>query len=684
MRSRSRLPLAALAGTGLGVLLQTGALLAAWTDFLPRTLDNGAYLEVQGLFEEDDNRHAERTYRWSDTFFKEKLTLFSNGYVYHPRFMLYRAAVTGVVSQERYETSAAPSDEWRPDDGFEYDFSLRLLPEHPYNLHLFARRYEPLFTERFAARENSVATSHGASFRYRKKPYFMHANYSDDTLTSGEDSSNVQRLGLNGEYFRQFEDGDQLSVTAAFNPSRFDRSTGLEGTTTEALLGNFLAFGRYRLDSNLSQTNLEQKDFRSGRFESEHFIWRERFRVELPLHFLGQLTWRHQESANRFPDAGPGRGGTRSNLSRDLSALLSHQLFESLTSSYTYSRSEQDSLGGGSNSSAHQLAFTYDKAIPGGRLLLGTSLGRSEIESSGRTDVVNEPHPGVAIPGSFALAQENVQPGSVVLFARSPVSPFENVQLAEGVHFLVSTLVNVLEIEVLSLPPQFALPGTYDFAVTYSLADARFALGSTYRNVTGSVQLFNDRLTPYASYSTVDSEVRSGTFPGTIPDSTTTTAGLLFRWGDLRGRGEYRNVEWETSPYTMWLGELRYTGAISRSTRLNASVSHHRWDYPEGRSSSSDLPGVATVQTTNLAAVDLQQKLFRRTLLLTVGGSYSETHSLYDSRAQSFNTTLSWKIGRTDFSAGGSVYSSEAEGGGIAISERTRTLYYLRLRRDLF
>ncbi len=70
--------------------------------------------------------------------------------------------------------------------------------------------------------------------------------------------------------------------------------------------------------------------------------------------------------------------------------------------------------------------------------------------------------------------------------------------------------------------------------------------------------------------------------------------------------------------------------------------------------------------------------------MLSVGGSYSETRNYYDSRAHSLNATLSWKIGRTFLSAGATIYSSEVEGTGIAISERTRRLYYLRLRRDLF
>jgi len=686
-RPSRNLPALLIYGLALGGMLaavEPRATLAAWTDFLPRTFDNGAYLEVHGLFEEEENRYADRTFQWSDTFFKEKLTLFSNGYVYHPRFLLYGAAVTGVISQERYGTSLVPSDEWRPDNGFEYDFSLRFLPEHPYNLSLFARRYEPLFTERFAGRENSISTTHGADFRYRHKPYFVHARYSDDTLTSGELSSSVERLGLDGEYFKLFQDNDYLSVTASYKPSRFDRSSGLTGSNREVSAGNLVSLGRYRLDSNLSSTLYEQEDLRSRRFESEQLIWRERFDVRLPMNFRGELTYRHQKSDSRFPDAAPGQTRALSSLSRDLSALLSHQLFESLTSSYRFTRGEQSSQGGESRSTGHQLGFSYDKTIPHGRLLLGANLGRSDVESSGQSDVVNEPHPGVAVPGAFTLLQENVEPQSLAVFVRSPISPFESIQLQEGLHYLVSNLVNALEVQVLSLPPQFTLPGSYDFVASYSLASGTFGLASRYKTFSGSVALFDDLLTPYVSYASVDSEVKSGFYPGAIPDSTTKTAGLLFRWDGLRARGEYREVEWETSPYSLWLGELQYTGALSRSTRLHGSLSHRRWDFPQGRSGSFGGPQAAEVQTTDMIAADVQQKLFRQRLLLSVGGSYSENHSSFDSRSHSVNASLGWKMGRTDLSAGATIYDTEAEGDGIAISGRTRKLFYLRLRRDLF
>ena len=78
----------------------------------------------------------------------------------------------------------------------------------------------------------------------------------------------------------------------------------------------------------------------------------------------------------------------------------------------------------------------------------------------------------------------------------SPISPFESIQLQEGLHYLVSNLVNALEVQVLSLPPQFTLPGSYDFAASYSLASGTFALASNSRSFSGSLALFDNLLTP--------------------------------------------------------------------------------------------------------------------------------------------------------------------------------------------
>ena len=61
---------------------------ADWTDFLPHTLETHAWAELYGLYEKDDLSASAQRNVWSDTFLKEKVTLLTTGYFYHPRFVL--------------------------------------------------------------------------------------------------------------------------------------------------------------------------------------------------------------------------------------------------------------------------------------------------------------------------------------------------------------------------------------------------------------------------------------------------------------------------------------------------------------------------------------------------------------------------------------------------------------------
>lgn len=84
-------------------------------------------------------------------------------------------------------------------------------------------------------------------------------------------------------------------------------------------------------------------------------------------------------------------------------------------------------------------------------------------------DVINESHPAVPVPGSFTLGQPNADAGSITVFVQSPLPPFELIQLSESIHYTVVSVVDTFEIHVFTLPPQFVVPGVYDFLVSYSL-----------------------------------------------------------------------------------------------------------------------------------------------------------------------------------------------------------------------
>ena len=92
------------------------------------------------------------------------------------------------------ELAARRPSGWSDNTGLEYDFRLVVLPEHSYNLRVFAARYEPLFKEQAATQHSNIANSRGAVFRYRKKPYFAHVGYTDDSIESGNTTSDVQAL----------------------------------------------------------------------------------------------------------------------------------------------------------------------------------------------------------------------------------------------------------------------------------------------------------------------------------------------------------------------------------------------------------------------------------------------------------------------------------------------------------
>jgi len=156
---------------------------------------------------------------------------------------------------------------------------------------------------------------------------------------------------------------------------------------------------------------------------------------------------------------------------------------------------------------------------------------------------------------------------------------------------------------------------------------------------------------------------------------------VLFTRQPLRARFEYRDVDWQTSPYRAWLGELQYIGPLGPSTTLYATVVHQERRFSAAGAAPPDR---APLETTESATGSLQQKLFRGALVFSVGGSYSLIRSRLETRAQAANAALQWKVGRLDFSAGANFTDSETTGEGVSTSGRTYRYYYLRLSRELF
>ena len=667
-----------VAAATTGAVFQPAA--AGWSDVLPKPFENGAAVEFFASHERENDHGAGRPFEWTDTFFREELSFFSNGYFYHPRFLLYRLSVAGALKQEDYHASDQAATGWLTGTGFEYDAHLLALPEHPYNFEVFALRHEPLYMEQSATHHDSVETANGAQFRFRRKPFFVHVGYLDNATRSSFQSSDVERWTADGQYYQNYAGGNQLSLNANVNDAHFSGTGGITGNSRDYGAGGFLEVHRARLHASVGQSDSNQDGPLTGRAENDRFSFDEVLSLDLPLNFNVDLAYRIFDNESKTPAFGTATLVERDERTEDEQVTVDQTLYRSLDSRYVFLHRDRTSSSGDSSLVSHTLIFDYKKTIPGGRVLLGLNGSRIDSDNRGHTDIVGEPHPRVAVPGSFVLGQPFVEPGSVDVYLPSPIAPFPIVHLVEGIHFTVAALGNNLEVTVFALPPAFTVPGTYDFSVSYALATGTFELLTNTYGFNVSVPFLDNRFTPYADYIAVRSDVLSGTFPGISPDSTTYTLGMSFLEGPWRALGEYESFDWAVSPYNAWKGEVQYVGTVSPATRLYATGTFlHRY-YPDG--SSSQTPNAYTDTTATLSG-NLQQEFFARALTLAAGASYSRMSGLVDGYSYSANASVSWKVGKLDLIAGASAYGTQTQASTFQQYDRAHQFYYLRLRRKI-
>jgi hypothetical protein len=671
-----RVPLAAM----IIVLLCPQFVLANWKDFIPVPYENGAEIRGFASYEHDDNEIGDNRNNWEDVFFREKFLFHSRGFSYDPRFIQYYLSLGAALKQENYSSTFLRDLGWQHDNGLEYDFRVYVLPEHAYNLELFTMRLEPLFKEHTATQHDNVEKSRGAIFRYKKKPYFLTSKYIEDEITSGFNESDVHTFDSLGTYFKDLGEGKVFSLSGNYRHQNFTNSSGLEGNSDQGVLAGNIRNRWISLDSSVSKGDLDQHSRVSDHLSSDQFSWLELLTADLPAGFSTHAQYRYFDNSNTSV-IGSAEGRTISSIRREAQVVFTHQLYESLTSNYTYRHDSASTTGGDSTSFSHFGNLDYIRRTKWGPLQAGAYAGRSVTESAGQTSIVNESHTGTPVPGSFVLNEtQQIERRSLEVLMRNPLPPNELIPLQENVHYTVTPEGTTFRVNIFNLPPQFLVPDTYDFLVTYNLTSGEFELQTDTYGYRLSFDLFYT-LEPYYSYGTSRPEEESGEFPGFLFPSTTWTAGLVFHRDGFRMLGEYQKFDWKISPYESWRAEARYTGSLSPTLRWNAAAEYLNRYYPNG----SYLEAARAYREKRAtASSSIQKEMFRRSLLFSLGGSYSHFLGFNEGNAYSINSTLSWHIAKLDFTLGANMYHNDSEGPFTVDQRRTHQYYYLNVGRKLF
>jgi hypothetical protein len=648
-----------------------------WRQFIPRIYDYSADLELNAIYTSDENTSQGRGLKTTDFFAREKINFYLTGYVYHPRFIVYSLKLGVGLKEENFKTTQSDSG-WTTATSREYEFRTIILPEHPYNLELYTLRLEPLTRQALSTQASSVGFSKGAIFRYKDKPYFVNLSYVDTTTETSLSSFNTKSYHASATYFKEYRGGNILSFSGSYDHRNSTSSaSSFEGSSDSASLSNRISLKNASIGSSLGYSSVEQGGAAVS-VNNRVFSWTENVSAKLPWNFHTSITYNLSKGESKFeaPAAPETKTTTTTN---NFSYDLSHRLYASLFTKYSFGYSSLSSNQGDNKIISNTLSVNYAKNIPRGRLMAGASYTISNNDRKGGASIINEQHTGVAVPGFFILNSQDVDLATLIILVRDPQPPFELVSLTEGVDYTIAVIGRTVRIDILTLPPRFPVPGTYDFFASYSLASRNVEFETTTISYNASLTLFEDLINPYYSHLSTKQRILSGSLGEDPFDEKADTMGLILSRRPFTLTGEYQKVSSNVTPYTAWRTELRYLQDITPTTQLQAAGRYSSTNYPQG----TTLGGQAYTDKVLGADAGVLKRFPKRNISLSVRGFYSQKRGLSSSDTYGLTSSLTWTTRKLLVTMGATVNSTTTDFQEIK-TKRMSQYYYLNVKRQLF
>jgi len=617
----------------------------------------------------------------SDTFFNEKLVLAASGYVYHPRFLLYLGKVGGGLSQESFKNNLDPtsgSGSWKNVFIHEYEARTLLLPEHPYNLELYALRLNPFIGGRVAFGIHPVSYSKGAQFTYKQIPVTFRLGYVLNTIETGKSKSDTRIWNTSGSYSKE-----NFSLGGGFSHSDSQNLIGpanLEFTNDDYTLQNQLRFfdRKLFLTSDLSRNEITQQGVTTS-LKGSRFAWNEQLNAYLPWNFITYAKYNHFRDIEKTLEAGSVGEDRVASTTDGAGFSITHKLYESLQTGYNFNYVSSKTGTGDVTDTSHSVNATYTKKIPRGRLTASGYVSDSVSDRRGAPTVINEPHPA-RILDTFPLIRTDIDDASIRMNVRNP---FDNtfVDLIKDTHFRIIRVGDTVTIQILAVPP-VALSidplFIYDFRVTYQIVSGSVEIETTDIGYSLKLELFDGYFIPYYNYSHRKQRVLNGFLPGGPEDATSQTAGVMVQRPGYTLLGEYQDYQSRFNPSNRYRAEAIYSHDITPTMYINTRAYYTKVHNLEGvfKPASSTESGAG-------AEVSIQKSFPGRNLTMSATGSYSQRKYVFDTKTYSLGAALTWRVAKLDISLGANMNRSET-GLDIGKEENTYQRYYLSVKRYLF
>ncbi|MFC1793077.1 hypothetical protein ACFL3Q_05770 [Planctomycetota bacterium] len=346
------------------------------------------------------------------TEYQEKLTLGTEGDIYHPDLLTFSAALALGLRQSRFDFDGDIDEGSGTLD--EYSVSGQLLPTKPYPMGFYVDKSEQYIPRMFTSTLKSERESAGGSLSLNSKDWPMQFQYGESqTKQRGLSSRDLDlyirenegiRYSLEHDFSEfshlRFEYGSDDIIQKRFG-TLFDRKEQRYNLRHDLLFGDDR---QHRFDSFFSF--LDQ----SGDQELEQLQWQERLRLEHSDTFETHYSITLDESERSTLQNDRIRGG----------AGFAHRLFQSLVTRgdlYTSKAHLDEDVEIVENEG--RLGFDYQKKNAWGTFFGNYTAGVLDLEQTGGGNIVNtidERHP-FEVTGSLRiqLKRTNIDSSSIIV-----------------------------------------------------------------------------------------------------------------------------------------------------------------------------------------------------------------------------------------------------------------------------
>lgn len=598
----------------------------------------------------------------------ERLRLGTDGYVYHPRFMIFHLGGAVGLDQGYYKTPGYFS---RTSHAFdEYDFIATLLPEHPYNLEVFSRRAVLPLSPSYP--QENLATSYGASFRYREKPLTVNLSTVSQSLETGKSSYDSTDYSAGATHVI-----GPVSNAVRYSHGETQSSSGTQAVRTNSIFNNSIKLTDVYLASSIGTDRQNQTNPSTGTIETAESAWTERLHADLPINLSAELQHEYRRNELTFGQLSSTQEPTTFDKKTADYIILSHMLYQSLRTTYTANKTSIEATGGSLDSSQEQIAFAYVKNIPAGALNANYSYQDLSSTRIGTPVITSERHPTI-VPGTFVLSNLAPDPSTITVMVTHPVTQ-NLVPLTRNVNYLVTQFGNVLQITILSLPNSIVfVPGTsYDFTVSYYLQSTDSITDMRTNAYHLGLVLFNGQFSPFVGLITSDVNSSFGGIP--INDIITSiTYGYNAQLQPFTFFTEYNDYRSRISPSQSVTAWTEYRQLITDDTDIIARLTYNETNRP--------ITELSPAYSEKFTIVDVSaRKSFpREHLNVFIGGSYSKRRVTgLTATSYELHPSLQWHIGMLDVSASVSK-SFTVTAGTFGNQSYMMDTYYLTVSRKLF